>query len=165
MNKRFVVVSLCLALALSTTNALAQGAAQVNQSWDVLRQLPGVQTLQVERRDGKKSNGQIVSCSDTELVIERKGKLETFTRNDVKKVWTVAPANRTQKAIFGGIGLLGGVMAGAAIAISLGFKQCGGSCVDEGAGALAAVIGLPTAGVIGGRALARGKRTLIYSAP
>ncbi|MDQ3013546.1 MAG: hypothetical protein M3X11_22935 [Acidobacteriota bacterium] len=165
MNKRFIVIGLCLAMLFSTLPAMGQTTAPANQSWDVLRQLPGVQTLQAERRDGKKSNGQIVSCSDTELVIERKGKLETFNRNDVKKVWTVAPANRTQKAIFGGIGLLGGVMAGAAIAVSLGFKQCGGSCVDEGAGALAAVIGLPAAGVIGGRALARGKRTLIYSTP
>ena len=165
MSKRFVVIGLCLTIALSTTNVLAQGTAPSNQSWDVLRQLPGVQTLRVEKRDGKKSTGQIVSCSDTELVIDRKGKLETFSRNDVKKVWTVAPPNRTKRAIFSAIGAVGGVMAGTTIAVSLGFKQCGDSCADEGAGALAALIGLPVAGALAGRALAMGKRTLIYSAP
>jgi hypothetical protein len=165
MNKRFVVIGLCLAIALSTTNALAQGTAPANQSWDVLRQLPGVPTLRVEKRDGKKSTGQIVSCSDTELVIERKGKLETFNRNDVKKVWSVLPPSQTKKAIFGAIGGVGGVMVGVPIAVSLGFKQCGGSCADEGAGALAALIGLPVAGALAGRALATGKRTLIYVAP
>jgi hypothetical protein len=119
----------------------------------------------VEKRDGKKSTGQIVSCSDTELVIERKGKLETFNRNDVKKVWSVLPPSQTKKAIFGAIGGVGGVMVGVPIAVSLGFKQCGGSCADEGAGALAALIGLPVAGALAGRALATGKRTLIYVAP
>ena len=165
MNKRFVAIGLCLAMSFSALPVMGQGTSPANQSWDVLRQLPGVQTLRVEKRDGKKSTGQIVSCSDTELVIERKGKLETFNRGDVKKVWSVAQPNRTKQAIFGAIGGFGGILAGTAIAVSLGLKECGGSCADEGTIIIAAMIGLPAAGVIGGRALAMGKRTLIYSAP
>ncbi|MEP7343593.1 MAG: hypothetical protein ABI977_38085 [Acidobacteriota bacterium] len=165
MSKRFLVIGLCLTMIFPALPAMGQSTVPANQSWDVLRQLPGVPTLRVEKRDGKKSTGPIVSCSDTELVIERKGKLETFSRNDVKKVWSVVPASRNKKAIFGGIGAIGGIVAGVPLAVSLGFKQCGGSCADEGAGAIAALIGLPVAGAIAGRALARGKRTLIYIVP
>ncbi len=165
MNKRFVAIGLSLAMVFFALPVMGQGTAPANQLWDVLRQLSGVQTLRVEKRDGKKSTGLIVSCSDTELVIERRGKLETFNRNDVKKVWTVAPPNRAKQAIFSTIGGVGGALAGVTIAVSLGFKQCGGSCADEGAGAIAAIIGLPVAGALAGRALAMGKRTLIYVAP
>jgi hypothetical protein len=165
MNKRFSAIGLCLAIIFSRTNAFAQGAAQASQSWDVLRQLPIGQKLQVERKSGKKSSGTLASSSDTEVVLARKSKTESFDRNDVKRIWTVEPPSRTKRAIFGGIGAVGGAMAGVMIAVSLGFKQCGGSCADEGAGILAAIIGLPIAGALGGRALVRGKRTLIYSAP
>jgi len=161
----FAVISLSLAIVFSTSSAMAQGAAQANQSWDVLRQLPVGQELQVERKSGKKSSGTLVSSSDTEVVLARKSKTESFDRNNVKRIWTVDPPSRTKKAIFGGIGAVGGAMAGVMIAVSLGFKQCGGSCADEGAGILAAIIGLPIAGALGGRALARGKHTLIYVAP
>jgi hypothetical protein len=45
--------------------------------------------------------------------------------------------------------------------VSLGFKDCGGSCTSEKAGIVAALIRLSVAGLIGGRALAgKGKRTL-----
>jgi hypothetical protein len=165
MNKRFVAIGLCLAMILSTFNAMAQGAAQASQSWDVLRQLPIGQELQVERKGGKKSSGTLVSSSDTEVVLARKSKTESFDRNDVRQIWTIAPPSRTKKAIYGGIGAIGGFLVGVPIAVSLGFKQCGGSCADEGAGVFGALIGLPVAGALAGRALARGKRTLIYVAP
>ena len=59
-----------------------------------------------------------------------------------------------------------GFLVGVPIAVSLVFKQCGGSCADEGTGIVAALGGLPVGGVLVGRALAgKGKRTLIYSAP
>lgn len=165
MSSYFVAIGLCLAMTLTSLPVLGQGTTPANQSWDVLRQLPGAQTLQVEKRNGKKSSGQIISCSDTELVIERKGKPETFSRNDVKKVWVIAPASRQKKAIFGGIGAGVGIVVGVPLGVSLGFKRCGGNCADEGAAALALLIGLPVAGAFAGRALATGKRTLIYSAP
>lgn len=165
MNKRFVAIGLCLAMIFSAFPAMGQGTAPANQSWDVLRQLSGVQTLRVEKRDGKKRTGQIVSCSDAELVIEHKSKLETFNRNDVKKVWSVAPASQAKQTVFGSLGLAGGLLAGTFIAVNLGFKQCGGSCADEGTGIVAAMVGLPVAGVLAGRALARGKHVLIYSIP
>jgi hypothetical protein len=104
--------------------------------------------------------------SDTELVIEGKGKSLSFSRDEVKNIWRVAPPSRTKQTIFGAIGLSAGLIFGVGIAVGLGFKQCDGSCADEGTGIVAALIGLPVAGALGGRALAgSGKRILIYSAP
>lgn len=166
MNNRFVVLSLCLSLALPPANALAQGAEQVNQSWDVLRQLLVEENLQIETKDDNKSSGRFISYSDMELLVRRGNKTESFNRNDVKRVWSVVPPSRTKRAVFAGLGALGGFIAGLTIAVSLGFKDCGGSCTSEKTGIIAALIGLPAAGLIGGRALAgRGERTLLYSAP
>lgn len=65
-----------------------------------------------------------------------------------------------------GWGASGGLIAGLAIVVLLGFKDCAGSCTSKKTGIIAALIGLSAGGLIGGRALAgKGKRTLIYSAP
>src|SRR5262245_26442984 len=158
---------LCWILVLTAPGVMAQQTTAPNQSWDVLRQLLVGEKLRVETKVGnKKVSGRMVSLSDTELVIERKRKTETFRRDEVKNIWRVAPPSRRKKAIFsassGGIG----VFVGVPIAVSLGFKECGGNCADEGTGIFAALIGLPVAGALAGRAMAgNGKRTLIYPAP
>jgi|SRR5215475_6272598 len=154
-------------MILTAPGVMAQQTTAPNQSWDVLRQLRVGEKLRVETKVGnKKVSGRMISLSDTELVIERKRKTETFRRDEVKNIWRVDPPSRRKKAIFGAIGGGVGFFVGLPIAVSLGFKQCGGSCVDEGIGAYAALIGLPVAGALAGRAMAgNGKRTLIYSAP
>src|SRR5262245_3307730 len=164
---RIAIFCLCWILILTTPGVMAQQTATASQSWDVLRQLSVGEEIRVERKVGdKKVSGRMVSLSDTELVIERKRKTETFRRDEVKNIWRVAAPSRRKKAIFGAIGGGLGFFVGVPIAVSLGFKQCGGSCVDEGIGAYAALIGLPVAGALAGRAMAgNGKRTLIYSAP
>jgi hypothetical protein len=122
--------------------------------------------LRVETKDGKNLAGTLSNMSDTELQLERKGKTASFRRDELQKVWQVFPPSRTKQSILTAIGAGAGFFAGLAIAINLGFKQCGGSCADEKAGGMAAVIGLPVGGGLLGRALAgKGKRTLIYSAP
>jgi len=158
---------LCWIMVLTAPGVIAQQTTAPNQSWDVLRQLRVGEKLRVETKVGnKKVSGRMISLSDTELVIERKRKTETFRRDEVKNIWRVDPPSRRKKAIFGAIGGGVGFFVGLPIAVSLGFKQCGGSCVDEGIGAYAALIGLPVAGALAGRAMAgNGKRTLIYSAP
>ena len=63
-----------------------------NQSWDPLRQLLAGDKLQVERKASKKKiSGEFVGVSDTELVIERKGKNESLSRDEVKNVWRFVP--------------------------------------------------------------------------
>ncbi len=119
----------------------------------------------VEKKTGKKMTGELKSLSDAELIIERKNKLETFKRDEVKTVWTVAPPSRTKQKIFGGLGFAGGLMGGAMIAVALGFKQCGDSCTGEGIGIVAALVGLPIAGLFFGASMVKGKRTMVYSAP
>lgn len=166
---RIVAFCLCWIVILAAPGVRAQQtnapANTPNQSWDALRQTLTGGKLQVQRKDGKKFSGDLVSLSDTELIIERKGKTETFKRDEVKNVWRVAPPSRRKQVIFGAIGGGAGFIAGLTIAVGLGFKQCGGSCADEKTGIVAAVVGLPAGGVLAGRALAgNGKRTLIYSA-
>jgi hypothetical protein len=158
---------LCWILILTAPGVMAQQTTALNQSWDFLRQLQVGEKLEVERRtDKKKVSGKFVSLSDTELVIERKGKDERFMRDEVKNIWSVAPPSRRKKVIFSVIGGGVGAFFGFVIALGLGLKQCGGSCADENTGMGAALIGLPVAGVLAGRALAgSGKRALIYSAP
>ena len=169
MNKSFLVIGLSVAMILATPNVLAQTTLATNQAWqawDDLRQLPADQPLRVERKDGQKFSGLLTSCTAAELLLERGGRVETFPRAEVRKVWRVAPPNRAKQKIFRSMGVLGGVFAGLLIALPLGFKQCGGSCADEKAAMLGAVIGLPVAGGLAGHALGgRGKHTLIYVAP
>lgn len=163
---KIIVTCLCWVLILTSPGVLAQQANAPNQSWDVLRQTLPSGNLRVEKKDGKKISGKVKSISDTELIIERRGKEVIFQRQEVKNVWQVTPPGRARQTAFGAAGLAGGLLAGVFIAVGLGFKQCGGSCADEGTGIVAALIGLPTAGVLAGRWLAgSGKRTLIYSAP
>jgi hypothetical protein len=135
-----------------------------NQSWDVLRQTLVTGNLRVERKDGKKFSGEIIRVTDRELEINRKGKLESFRRDEVKKVWLVVlPSNRTQ---FQTIGAVSGALAGIIIILGLASKECGGDCGAEKAGIAAAFIFLPSIGLFVGGALAgKGKRTLVYSAP
>lgn len=163
---KLIATCLCWVLILTSPGVLAQQTTSPNQSWDTLKQTLAAGRVMVEKKTGKKFSGQFNSISDTELVIERKGKAETFNRDEVKTVWTVIPPSRTKQTVFGAAGLAGGLFAGIFIAVGLGFKDCGGSCGDEGTGIVAALIGLPVAGVLAGRALAgNGKRTLVYSAP
>lgn len=163
---KIVAFCLCWVVVLATPGVRAQQPATVYQSWEEMRQTLAQGKLQIERADGKKITGKLISLSDTELVIERKGKPQSFMRDDVKEVWLVDGPSRLKRGIFMGVGGGAGFLVGAAIAIGLGFKQCGGGCADEKAGAAGALIGLPVAGVLAGKALAgKGKRTLIYSAP
>jgi hypothetical protein len=163
MNTRLIVIALCLSLCLSTPGILAQGNEA--QSWEALGQIPVGENLQIERRDGKESSGKLVSYSDFELLLRTDNNTESFNRNDVTKVWLVAPASRTRKALFGGLGAAGGFVAGLWIALSLAFKDCDGSCAEEKTGIVVSLVGLPAAGLFGGIALAGKRRTLIYSAP
>lgn len=163
---KIVAFCLCCVLILTAPCVMAQQTITPNQSWDVLRQLQAREKLEVERKVGKKKiSGKFVSLSDTELVIERKRKNESFSRDEVKNVWHVAPPSRKKRAIFttigGGVGLFLGFFAGLVIADSV---------TDDIGEAYAALGGIVAGGALGGAlagyALAgSGQRTLIYSAP
>lgn len=166
MRVKTVSLLLCWVLLLTSPAVLAQQAQTPNQSWDDLRQTLTGGKLRVEKKDNKKLTGQFKSISDTELVIEHKGKDLSIERQQVKTIWTLAPPSRAKRAAFSAMGFAGGLLGGAMIAVGLGFKQCGGSCADEGTGIAAALIGLPISGIYIGHKLAGdGKRTLVYSTP
>ena len=168
---KIAALCLCWVLIFTAPGMMAQQRTNPNhpstvpnQSWDVLRQTLVIGNLRVERKDGKKFSGEIIRVTDTELEINRKGKLESFRRDEVKKVWLVVlPSNRTQ---FQTIGAVSGALGGIIIILGLASKECGGDCGDEKAGIAAAFIFLPAIGLFVGSALAgKGKRTLVYSAP
>ena len=164
---KVVALCLCWLLILTAPVVMAQQAGASNQSWDALRQLRAGEKLRVERKTGKKKvTGNFVSLSDVELIIERKRKNVSFGRDEVKNVWRVDPPSPRKQKIFSGIGLSLGIFVGVPLAASLAFKQCDGGCADEGAGIIAALIGIPVAGALIGRRMAgSGERVLIYSAP
>ena len=89
---------LCWILILTAPGVMAQQTAAPNQSWDLLRQLQAGEKLEVERKTVKKKlSGKFVSQSDTELVIERKGKNESISRDEVKNIWHVKPPSRKKR--------------------------------------------------------------------
>jgi hypothetical protein len=95
------IIAFCLfwILILTAPGMTAQQGAAPNQSWDALRQLLAGDKLQVERKAGKKKvSGEFVGVSETELVIERKGKNESLSRDEVKKVWRFAPSSSHDEA-------------------------------------------------------------------
>ncbi len=159
---RIAVFCLCWILILTAPGVMAQQGVTPNQSWDVLRQLPPGNKLRVEKKIGnKKFSGKFISVSDTELIIERKGKNESYARDEVKNLWSVKSPSRKKRTILTSIGAGAGIFLGALAALAIVFSH-GGS---EGS-ANAAMIGISVGGAVGGYALAgTGKKTLIYSAP
>ncbi len=151
---------LCWVLIGSTQGVMAQQTALPHQSWDVLRQLQAGEKIQVDRKTVKKKlSGNFVSLSDVELAIERKGKAESISRDEVKNIWLVKPPSGKKRAIFTAIGGGAGVFLGLISAVGIAFS-------GSEAGAYAALIGIPIGCAFAGYAMAgSGERTLIYSAP
>ncbi len=111
---------LCWIVILTLHGVLAQQAGAPNQSWDALRQLQGGEKLEVEKKAGKKKvSGKFVSLSDSELVIVRKGKNESFSRDEVKNIWRVKPPGTMKRVMFdvigGGLGYLCGFITAEAV--------------------------------------------------
>ena len=155
-------VCLCWLLILTAPGVMAQQPTAPNQSWDLLRQLQAGEKIEVERKIGKKKvSGNLVSQSDTELVIERKRKNVSFGRDEVKNIWRVKPPSRKKRAIFTAIGGGAGAFLGIIAAVGIAFSESGSE-----AGAYAALFGIPAGGALAGYAMAgSGNRTLIYSPP
>jgi hypothetical protein len=159
---KIIAFCLCWVLIGATPGVMAQQTAAPNQSWDILRQLQAREKIEVERKtDKKKLSAKFVSQSDTELVIERKGKNVSFGRDEVKNIWRVNPPSRKKRAIFTAIGGGAGYLLGLIPALGIALDDNGSA-----AGFYAALIGIPVGGALVGYFMAgSGKRTLIYSAP
>jgi hypothetical protein len=159
---KITAICLCSLLILTAPGFMAQQTTVTNQSWDVLRQLQPGGKLEIESKTVKKKvSGKFVRVSDTELVIERKRKNVSFSRDEVKTIWSVAPPSRKKRAILtaigGGVGVFFGLIAFVGIIFSEGGSE---------AGAYAALIGIPVgAGLAGYYMAGSGERTLIYYAP
>ena len=143
---------LCLLSILFAPGAMAQQPTTTNQSsivpnqsWDLLRQLQAGEKIEVERKTGKKKvSGKFVSLSDTELVIVRKVKNESFIRDEVKNIWRVKPPHPMKRVMFdvigGGLGYLGGFITAEAVddekyivvvALTMGAMMYGGAVLFD----------------------------------
>lgn len=163
--KRGLLIFWCALLALyPVPDAWAQGAGAPPAVWDAVRQMPAGEKLQVQTKQGNKVTGQVVSASDAELWLEQKQQVRAIARDEISKVWRIAPPSRSKQQFYSGIGVGVGLIAGLALAVSQIDVQCG-ECSGTKVGLTAAIIGFPVGGAIAGRALARGKRILIYYAP
>jgi len=152
---------LCWVLIGATQGVMAQQTTAPHQSWDVLRQLQTGEKIQVDRKTVKKKlSGQFLSLSDTELAIERKGKAESISRDEVKSIWRVKPPSSKKRAIFTAIGGGAGAFLGFISFVNIAFSN------GSETGAYAALIGIPVGCAFAGYAMAgSGNRILIYSVP
>jgi hypothetical protein len=106
----------CLVLLLfSAPHTFAQTSQNSDQDWAALRQLAAGEKLRVETKDGRKLEGRLSSISDTELVLERKGKITSFRRDELQKIWQVFPPSRTKQSILTAVGAGAGLIAGLAM--------------------------------------------------
>ena len=101
---KVVAFCLCWIVILTLPGVRAQQAGAPTQSWDVLRQTTVTGNLRVERKDGKKFSGEIIRVTNTELEINRKGKLESFRRDEVKNIWRVKRPGFGKRVLFGAMG-------------------------------------------------------------
>ena len=158
---KIVAFCLCWVLIGATPSVMAQQTVPPHQSWDVLRQLQVGEKIRVDRKTVKKKlSGKFLSLSDVELAIERKGKAESISRDEVKNIWLVKSPSGKKRAIFTSIGGGAGTFLGIFSAVGIAYE--GGS----EAGAVAALIGIPVGCALAGYFMAGSdKRILIYSAP
>jgi hypothetical protein len=152
---------LCWLLILTAPGVMAQRTDAPSQSWDVLRKLQTGNKVEVGRKPDKKQfEWKMVSLSETELVIERKGKTLSFSRDEVRRIWYRPPPGRPKRimnTVFGGAG-------GFFLALLLG-AAAGTQCGDCEATVFGAAAGVGAATALLGYFTTNGRRALIYIAP
>jgi hypothetical protein len=169
MKSIVAVFCICTFLVTSVPRVLGQAASSPLQDWGVVKEVVFGQPVEVETKRAARYSGFMVAAFDTELQIQDKSrKKTTLQRDQVRRVWTVAPSNHTKPAITGAvIGMLTGILISAALT---GLGTCteahpafgpGDACPN---GAVAAAFaGSTAAGAFVGYKLGEGKHSLIYS--
>lgn len=166
MKTKLTAISLSLIILAQTPLALAQGTQlSSDQAWDLVKQTPLGEKLEVKLKEGRSVKGEMILASDSELSLSLKNQQAAeFKRDEIREVRRVLPPDPDKQKLYAGVGVGVGLITGIAIAISQSERYCG-DCRGESVGAAAAIIGLTTGGAFLGRKLgSRGKRILIYRA-
>jgi len=152
---------LCWLLILTAPGVMAQRTNAPSQSWDVLRKLQAGNKVEVERKTDKKQfEGKMVSFSETELVIERKGNTLSFSRDEVRRIWYRSPPSRLKRIM----NTISGGAAGFLLALLLG-AAAATECGDCAAAVFGAAAGVGAAAAALGYYTTDSRRALIYIAP
>ena len=128
--------------------------------WNRVRDLETGSRVRVMLRSSVFKEGRLDAVEDDRItLVGSSNDRITIARTDIAEV-----SRPMRGSIAGGaLGAIGGGLLGIYSAVSLGFKQCGDSCSDEGTLMLASLIGMPVAGAWGGAKLfATGRWTVVY---
>jgi len=86
---------------------------QRSNDWNSVQAISAGAKLLIKLRDGKSSEGKFTSATDTSVQIERKGKVETLTRDSIFQIYEVK--RKAEKGKFALIGA--GIGAGTGLGI------------------------------------------------
>jgi hypothetical protein len=164
MNKKTSIVSFGLAIALVIsllTPALPVQAQQPSyRNWDAVQSLPADAKLEIKLKTGKSVRGKFERASDSDLSIARKGKTETYSRDQILQIYH--SIRKAEKGKYAAIGA--GIGAGTGLAIGLAKNS---PPVDDGEiyPTVGSILGAGI-GAVGGLLFGQAKRkkVLIYQA-
>jgi hypothetical protein len=146
--------------------AAAAPAARLQEEWNRVVQLSSGTRVIVRLDDGRTVDGRVQSADANGLRVSRDedDRGEMLARSAITEVQTVQ--GRRGSVLGAIIGGGAGVFLGVGSAVYFAQRQCGASCGDEKVLIGLSLVGLPTAGALGGyHAFGGGGRTTIYRAP
>lgn len=162
MRKITALISCSLAITLVLGTAVpAAFAQQARGDWTAVQSLPADADISIRLKSGKKVRGEFLNATDNELTITRKGKGESFAKDDIAEIERLE-----RKAEKGKYALIGAGI-GTATGGGIGAAKASGASDDGGVYTVAGVALGAGIGALGGLLFGEGKRkhVLVYQAP
>ena len=152
--------ALALMLILETAGPLAF-AQQPRGDWTAVQSLPADQHISIGLKTGRHVRGEFLSATNNEVTITRKGKGESFAKDEIGQIESLE--RKAEKGKYAAIGAGIGTGAGAGIGVAKA-----SSASDDGG--IYTVVGVAMGagfGALGGFLWGQAKRkhVLIYQAP
>jgi beta-xylosidase len=159
MKRKFFCLLAAAAVLLAQVPAAF--AQTISGNWSTVQSVPVNERLIVKQKDGKTIEGKMIEANDSNLTIERSGKVVTIARDNIQQIdHAKGKANKGKWALIGtGIGAGTGALIGAT-------KVSPDHDDSEIWVPVGAVFGAGI-GAVGGLLFgaSRRNRTLIYTAP
>jgi len=152
--------TLAIMLMLVTIVPLAF-AQQPRSDWAAVQSLPADQDISIRLKTGKQVRGEFLSATDNEVTITRKGKGESFAKDEIAQIERLE--RKAEKGKYAAIGAGIGTGAGAGI----GAMKASSTADDGGIYTVVGVAMGAGFGALGGLLFGQAKRkhVLIYQGP